>query len=88
MKAILTTDGSIKIILSNDDKLDDKIKEKFLSKETSCAVSSKESSFKSMNTPISLQDIFQEPEEGEEHLEFKQAPRQVFMSTICHVSRS
>lgn len=77
MKAILTTDGFIKIILSTD--VDPPIKAKFLSKETT-QVDDAESHDASKNS-ICLENFLQD-----ELSVYKQTPRQVFSSTNCHVS--
>lgn len=91
MKAILTTDGFIKIIYSTDElKLG--IKEKFLSKDATLINVAKEStsssSAESKRTPIDLRNVCHDESENNEDYShnFKQTPRQVYMSTVCHVS--
>lgn len=94
MKAILTHDGSIKIILPTDEA-DNKIKGKFLSKEidsageSSPASSSARMKMINQTTTIDLKrTLFQhEADDGDDQFsEYKQTARHVFMSTICHVS--
>jgi hypothetical protein len=88
MNAILTTDGTIILKLSTDEtKSDLSIKDKFLSKELSPGNSS--ISFKSAQSPIDLNKppkfLESETDDEDEFSEYKQTPRQVYMSTICHV---
>jgi hypothetical protein len=96
MNAILTSDGTIIIKLSTDEpKSDLSIKDKFLSKELSPgnvvqdSLASSSISYKSAQTPIDLNKppkfLESETEDEEQFSEYKQTPRQVFMSTICHV---
>lgn len=95
MKAILTTDGSIRIILSSDESsVDTNFKEKFLSKEiapSKDSLASSSISVKSSQAPIDLKKplniLHDESEDDDQYSEYKQTPRQVFMSTICHVRR-
>lgn len=86
MRAILTTNGFIKIVFSDDLQLD--IKENFLSKEASSAnitIESKASAVSTKSKPITI-DLKKGFQDDYDHCsEFKQSPRQVFMSTICHV---
>lgn len=91
MKAILTTDGSIKIFFSTDERTD--IKEQFLSKDATLINVAKDPSFSSSSrsnrAPIDLRKVYHDGdnETDEKHFHiFKQTPRQVFMSTVCHVS--
>jgi hypothetical protein len=99
MNAILTSDGKIILKFSTDEpKSDLSIKEKFLSKEISTGNVAKDSfasssiSFKSSQTQIDLKKspkFFEsETEDEEQFSEYKQTPRQVFMSTICHVMKT
>lgn len=87
MKAILTHDGSIKIILPTDEP-DNKIKGKFLSKEINSAGESFSARMKVNQTTIDLKrTLFQhEADDDDQFSEYKQTVRHVFMSTICHVS--
>ena len=84
MRAILTTNGFIKIVLS-DEPLSD-IKQKFLSKEA-CSSNvlndSKVSAEKNSQESINLKKVTQN--DSNNFSEFKQTPRHIFMSTICHV---
>lgn len=87
MRAILTTNGFIKIVLSDEPLSDNK--EKFLSKEASTANLPNEPIVsalcveKSFQETVVLKEDFKN--DNNQYLEFKQTPRQVFMSTICHV---
>lgn len=91
MKAILTHDGSIKIILPTDEP-DNKIKGKFLSKEIN-SVGEKSPASSSARTKIATtttidlkRTLFQhEADDDDQFSEYRQTSRQVFMSTICHV---
>lgn len=96
MNAILTSDGTIILKLSTDDpKSDLSIKGKFLSKELSTtkeSLATSSISYKSSQTPIDLNKppkfLDSETEDDEDRFsEYKQTPRQVFMSTICHVRK-
>lgn len=83
MKAILTSDGSIKIILSDDDRTesDERIKENFLSKEKPASKAATKA------PPIDLMKVFQdEGDDDDRYAQYKQTPRQVFLPTVCHVS--
>ena len=92
MNAILTSDGTIILKLSTDDpKSDLSIKGKFLSKELSTdSLATSSISLKSSQATIDLNKppkfLDRETEDDEDRFsEYKQTPRQVFMSTICHV---
>lgn len=88
MKAILTSDGSIKIILSADKtENSETIKENFLSKEKpSIKVAAKPSL--AAKAPIDLKKVFQEEDdEDNRYAQYKQTPRQTFLSTVCHVCK-
>lgn len=98
MNAILTSDGTIIIKFSSDEPKPDLCnKDKFLSKEISTGNVAKDSfasssiSFKSSQTPIDLNKkpkfLESDTEDEEQFSEYKQMPRQVFMSTICHVRK-
>lgn len=85
MKAILTNDGSIKIILPTEDpKLDSKNKEKFLSKEILCSETCS-TSRRVLQIPINLKKPDISNGEAGDKITNYIAPRQVFSSTTCHV---
>lgn len=99
MNAILTTDGTIIIKFSTEEpKSDLSFKDKFLSKEMSTgsvaqdSLASSSISFKSSQTTIDLNArpkfLESETEDEEQFSEYKQTPRHVFMSTICHVRKN
>lgn len=99
MNAILTSDDTIIIKFSTEEpKSDISFKDKFLSKEMSTGSVTQESlasssiSFKSSQTPIDLNArpkfLESETEDDEQFSEYKQTPRHVFMSTICHVRKN
>jgi hypothetical protein len=93
MNAILTTDGTIILKLSTDEpKPDFSNKDRFLSKELSTGKVTKESFASSLKTSLTPIDLSKPPkfldsenEDEELFSEYKQTPRNVFMSTICHV---
>jgi hypothetical protein len=96
MNAFLTSDGKIILKFTTDEpKSDLSNKEKFLSKEittgndTKHSLASSSISFKSSQTPIDLNRapkfLDSETEDEEQFSEYKQTPRQVFLSTICQV---
>lgn len=82
MKAILTHDGSIKIILSTDDR-DSKIKANILSKERTAGspTTPKQTTTIDLKQPILLPD----DDDDDQFLEYKQVYKQVYLSTVCHV---
>lgn len=83
MKAILTHDGSIKIILSTDNR-DSKIKANILSKERTAGsptTSKQTTATIDLKRPILLPD----DDDDDQFLEYKQVYKQVYLSTVCHV---
>lgn len=88
MKAILTSDGSIKIILPADrNETDENIKANFFSKEKLPIKAAIDTP--SVKAPIDLKKIFQEEsDEDDPFAKYKQTPRQAFLSTVCHVRRA
>lgn len=99
MNAILTSDGTIILkFATGEPKKELCIKDKFLSKEITTGNVAKDASFasssisfKSSQTPIDLNKkpkfLDSETEDEEQFSEYKQTPRHVFMSTICHVRK-
>jgi hypothetical protein len=93
MKAILTADGKIKIILPST-LSDDHSKENFLSKDlkvpktallsTSTASSNNSSNSKMRNFIDESEG--DEEEEDDKYAQFKMTPKQTFCSSICQVS--
>lgn len=95
MKAILTTDGSIKIIYSPSSPLimrRPRSKKVFLSKDsmipsTSTIVSSQSPKY----TPKTInlnKNVFNTDDEDEDdrYSQYKMTPREIFMPHVCHVS--
>lgn len=93
MNAILSSDGSIKIIFSSEAPIVDlNIKGKFLSKEIPCVEidSSSSNCDSSKVTTISKSSAGSnqiECVENDQFQKYKQIPRQVFMATICQVCK-
>jgi hypothetical protein len=86
MQAILTTDGSIKIILLPTCESAKKSKDDvFFSKEIVASKASTES--KLNETPINLnENILHDDEDDEQFSKYMLGPRQIFAATTCQVS--
>jgi hypothetical protein len=96
MKAMLTSDGSIKIIITESDESsadEENSKESSHSqdsgnvKETSNS-SSKISKSTDFTSSYDTSILHEDEDDDDEFSQYKQSPRAVFLSTVCHVSEN
>lgn len=88
MKAILTTDGSIKIIYSPPSPLimrRPRSKKVFLSKDSMMPTTSSKYTPKTINLNKNVFNIDDE-DEDDKYSQYKMSPREIFMAHVCHVS--
>lgn len=89
MRAILTNDGSIKIILSST-VTGHLHKDQFLSKDVDAATVAVESNNTKpiVEATIKNYDVDEESDDDddERYSEYKMSPRQIFCASICQVS--
>lgn len=97
MKAMLTSNGSIKIIISSSDESggEENLREEVSNSDDSSVDAATVKSSKSASSKPSEVDTsttftstrLQEDDDDDDELsQYKQSPRAVFLSTVCHVS--